>query len=177
MHRTSYMKRIMKSGPCFSEYIFCLSLNLLIAHGEGQIVHRANNLLGDYVKYRAPCSSHDIKELCVVTIICKIGEIPLNVTESWGKAEARGHCINPQQFHVPTAQRAMFVSLQGVFIYWKAVMQNSSSLQGPPLRYGAFGWGPLGDMQSTTTQSLVCQLKKGGFLKCYGLCQKDDTSQ
>lgn len=108
MHRTSHMRRIMKPGPHFSEYIFCLSLNLLIAYGEGKIVHRANKLLGDYVKHRAPCSSHDIKELCVAIITYQIGEIPLNVTGSWGRAEPRGHCINPQQFHVPTAQRASF---------------------------------------------------------------------
>lgn len=71
----------MKSGPHFFEYIFCLSLKLLIAYGEGKTVHRANKLLGDYVKRRAPCSSHVIKELCVVMITHKIGEIPLNVTE------------------------------------------------------------------------------------------------
>lgn len=57
----------MKSGPRFPEYTFCLSLNLLIAYGAGKIVHRANKLLGD-VKCRAPCSTHDIKELCVVMI-------------------------------------------------------------------------------------------------------------
>lgn len=96
----------MKSGPGFSEYVFCLSLNLLIVYGEEKIVHRANKFLGDYVKYRAPCSSHDINQLCVVIIICKIGEIPLNVTGSLGKAEARRHCISPQQFHVPTPSKA-----------------------------------------------------------------------
>lgn len=108
MHRTSHMRSIMKSGPGFSEYVFYLSLNLLFAYREEKTVHRANKLLGNYVKYRAPCSSHDIKQLCVVIIICKIGEILLNVTGSWGKAEARRHCINPQRFHVPTPQKASF---------------------------------------------------------------------
>lgn len=108
MHGTLHVRDIMKSGPHFSECIFCLSLKLLIANGEGKIVHRANKLLGDYVKYSAPCFSHDIKELCAVIITHKTGEISLNVTESWGKAEAKRHCINPLPVHAPSAQKASF---------------------------------------------------------------------